>query len=1095
MKKYLSLLFILFQLSTNLFAQYSETDSTTSHLQMEKGIALYDQGRYDEALAIYNSISECDPNYWWAGYETALLYYNQDKLGAALAKCQESEDLNPNNIGTMSLKGSILDDMGRTQEAIVYLENALAGRPYNRNLLFNLAGCYLNANELEKAEATIIRNIRINPYHRSSHLLLAKVNFYMGRIAQAYLAYNMAILLNPQVSYINEFEKAITGKLDSLSRPFDYPYPPGVDHRNWDECSWLMKSELAFNTDYEYNYKINYLTARQSFMLFNKLNFSSSDTSIYSQLYARFFKDMMQKNYFDRFLYYSYKNTDNQAVKDWFKENTAKNDEFVQWAQSEIDSWKCYGFSTFNEAENVKTYHFDDNGRLTSLGNKKTVPEESKYGIWTVINDDGWIEQRGPYVDNKLEGDWLVYWSNGQIKQQLVFHDDNLDGIIHTFHPNGAKAGIIPFVKGQRMGLDEEYTSSGKLLSSINYQYDEFDGKKINFYYGDGVIHETDYVAGKTDGKITQTWMNGVLRSEVSAKDSLEEGPYHTWYSNAKPESEGNYTAGVETGKWITNYPNGSKKSEGELDDQGKLSGKKTNYYPNGKMESEETSYSNGLLNGTMIYYFEDGTVKSKLIYKENKPVSIEIFDAKGKSLYTANEVNGALNYRTYYPDGILETDGIFKDGERDGKWTIYYPQGSIARLLNYSNGLQTGEQKTYHENGLLNEVYACDSNKITGPYKEYSSTGKLFTTGAFNKDGKKGEWILYFENDSVHSKCFFYNDVMTGRQFYYSPLGKLETEEFFNENGESIRLRLYDQSGHIAMDQKYEYDSVLFTELWPSGKLKVKKLIIDNKPHGIIEQYFPNGQLKSRKPYYYGLANGTSENLDYQGKKELEIPYLLGSLNGEIIGYHAGKLSYKDPYEYGKSNGYYHDYHTNGKTASITMYINDQKHGNSDFYAPDSSFMYRFIYYENFLKAYTYKNASGAFVPEKQVTPATTEVVCYYPNGKISARIALKNGLLHGESLTYFPDGKTMYRKMFKNGDFEGPFKSYYANGKPKEVINFHNDERNGPYALYYENGQKRKTGQYIAGQAYGEWLIYDEAGKLVNTIYYDNDEIYDIK
>jgi len=80
-------------------------------------------------------------------------------------------------------------------------------------------------------------------------------------------------------------------------------------------------------------------------------------------------------------------------------------------------------------------------------------------------------------------------------------------------------------------------------------------------------------------------------------------------------------------------------------------------------------------------------------------------------------------------------------------------------------------------------------------------------------------------------------------------------------------------------------------------------------------------------------------------------------------------------------------------------------------------------------------------------------------------------------------------------NGDFEGSYKSYFENGKPKEVINYNNDERNGLYEAYFENGNKRKTGQFLAGFAQGEWLIYDQTGKLVNTLYYDNDEIYDIK
>ncbi len=1096
MKKLISfsIILCLFLFSQKLIAQNSETDSTSSHLQIEKGITLFDEGKYDEALAIFNNVSKCDPNYWWACYETALVYYNQDKLEASLAKIRESEDLDPQNVETIALIGSILDDMGRTSEAIVYLNDALKIRPYNRLLLYNLAACYLNSKEYGKAEEIAIRNIRVNPYHKSSHLLLAKVNFYMGRVAQSYLAYNMAILMNPQVSYITEFENAITGKLDSLCHPYNYPYPEGVDHRNWDECTWFLKSEMAFNKDFEYDYKINYLTTRQSLMLLSKLNYSSSDTSIYSQFYARLFSELLKQNYFETFLFYSYKNTNNEIVKDWFEKNSAKNDDFVKWVQTTIDTWKCYGFSIQNEINNVKTFHFGDNSKLRSIGNLKTIPEESKYGEWIILNNDGGIEQKGPYVNNQLEGNWLLYWPNGKIKQKLAFHNNELDGIVYTYYPNEAKSGIFPFVNGERQGLHEEFTSSGSRLSISNYLDNKLNGKNIYYYYGDGFMREADYVADKTEGKITKRWLNGVLKSEASVMDSLLEGPYRTWYSNSKPESEGNYKAGVEVGKWANYYAIGSKKSEGEYDDESKLTGIEKFYSHNGKIQSVDSSYTSGTLNGIMLYYYANGDIKSKLLYKENKMVAVELFDSNGKSLYSANENNGILKYRTYYPNGIIEMEGNLREGQRDGKWIIYYPLGNIAQELLYSNGLQTGLQKKYHENGAFKEVYSCDSNLIIGDYKVYYSSGKLKTFGKFNKDGQQGEWTSYFSNDSVQSKYFYTDDVQTGRQIFYSPSGKIEREEFFNEDGESIRLKLYDLSGNITMDQKYEYDSVLFELRWLSGKLNTKKLIINKKPQGIVEGYFPNGGKKSETPFLYGSLNGVSKTWDYRGNLILEIPYTMGSTNGELKKWQNGKISYSYTNEYGHLQGYFNEYYTNGKIAGKTMYEDDQIHGNSDFYAPDSSFMYRFIYFENSLISYTYKKPNGEFVPEKPITLETTEVICYYPNGTISVRMAMKNGLPHGESKAYYPNGKIMREKMYVTGDFEGPYKSYFENGRLKELIMYHYDERDGKYELYYENGQKRETGQNLAGQAQGEWKEYNETGKLVNTLYYENEEIIDI-
>lgn len=1086
---------ILILFSSNLLAQTTEIDSTTSHLQIEKGIALFDAGKYDDALAIYNKVEKCDPNYWWACYETALLYYNQNKLALSLAKCRESADLNPGDIATIALTGSILDDMGKTSEAIELLKNALSTRPYNRNLLYNLAVSYLNAGDLELAEETAIRNIRINPYHKNSHLLLAKVNYFMGRVAQSYLAYNMAILLNPQVSYLNEFEKAITGKLDSLSQPYKYPYPAGVDHRNWDECTWFLKSEMAFKNNFDYDYKVNFLTTRQSLMLFRKLIFEPNDTSIYSQLYARFFTELFKNNYTETFIYYTLKNTGNEVVNAWYGKNAAKNDEFVNWAQTAVDNWKCYGFNIQNENRHVKIYHFNDNGKLSDIGEMKTSPSEIKYGVWTTVNEDGLVQERGPYVESKLDGEWNVYWYNGKIKQKLPFQKNELNGTVLTYYPNGAKDGIFPFVNGKREGFHEEFTPGGRISSMLNYRNGVQNGKQINYYYHQGYIRESEFVNGKIEGKLIEKWLNGTMKAMYSFKDSLPDGAYQTWYSNSKLQSEGNYTAGTETGKWITYYADGSKQSEGTYDTTGKLTGKKINYYRNGHVQWEESAYTDGLLSGTQLSYFENGNIRSKMLFEKDKPVSLEQFSLSGKSLYTAKAVDGVIQYRTFYPDGTLEMEGHLKDNKRDGKWMIYYPLGQTAQELMYSNGQQTGRQKKYHENGKLKEDFVCDSNHIIGPYMEYYASGNLKTSGAFNKNGQNGNWTLYFSNDSVMNKYYFSDDQLSGRQFTYNPGGKLVTEEFFDESGESVRVRDYDTSGRVLQDVNYEYDSLRFCRLYPSGKVKQKRLIVDHKPAGTDQSFLPDGKSISTKPYVYGFAEGIGKNWDVSGNLSLEVPYTMDKINGLLKGYRDGKLWYINPYEFNNSEGYYYDYHDNGALASKVPFTNDQRHGAAEYYAPDSSIMYRFTYFENMLKSYSYKNAAGGYLPDRPVTLQTNEILCYYPNGKISARISLKDGLYHGPFITYYPNGKIMQEKKFVKGDLEGVYKYYFANGKLKELITYHNDEREGAYQRFFENGQMREKGWFLAGQAVGEWQIYNQAGKQVNTLLYNNNEIYDVK
>ena len=83
----------------------------------------------------------------------------------------------------------------------------------------------------------------------------------------------------------------------------------------------------------------------------------------------------------------------------------------------------------------------------------------------------------------------------------------------------------------------------------------------------------------------------------------------------------------------------------------------------------------------------------------------------------------------------------------------------------------------------------------------------------------------------------------------------------------------------------------------------------------------------------------------------------------------------------------------------------------------------------------------------------------------------------------------------VYKDDDNEGPYAWYYPNGQLCVQIHYHHDTRQGKYEAYFENGNKKKEGQYISGDPEGEWYIYDKTGKLAETLYYANDELYDIR
>jgi antitoxin component YwqK of YwqJK toxin-antitoxin module len=51
------------------------------------------------------------------------------------------------------------------------------------------------------------------------------------------------------------------------------------------------------------------------------------------------------------------------------------------------------------------------------------------------------------------------------------------------------------------------------------------------------------------------------------------------------------------------------------------------------------------------------------------------------------------------------------------------------------------------------------------------------------------------------------------------------------------------------------------------------------------------------------------------------------------------------------------------------------------------------------------------------------------------------------------------------------------------------------GPFNSYFPTGQKEMEGNYISNKKTGKWLVYNQTGKVIETLFYSNDELYDIK
>jgi tetratricopeptide (TPR) repeat protein len=125
------------------------TDNATAHYEL--GMAMFYQGRIEEAVAQYNETLRIDP-----GYESAH-----------------------NNLG------NILFQQGRTGEAVIQFSEALSINPSDAEAHYNLGNAVFSDGRIDEAITQYRAALQINPSYADAHNNLGKALIEQGRDSEA----------------------------------------------------------------------------------------------------------------------------------------------------------------------------------------------------------------------------------------------------------------------------------------------------------------------------------------------------------------------------------------------------------------------------------------------------------------------------------------------------------------------------------------------------------------------------------------------------------------------------------------------------------------------------------------------------------------------------------------------------------------------------------------------------------------------------------------------------------------------------------------------------------------------------------------------
>lgn len=463
------------------------------------------------------------------------------------------------------------------------------------------------------------------------------------------------------------------------------------------------------------------------------------------------------------------------------------------------------------------------------------------------------------------------------------------------------------------------------------------------------------------------------------------------------------------------------------------------------------------------------------------------------------------------YPNGVVSSEGVIKNGKPEGFWKSYYVTG-----VKMSEGKRTSF--------LLDSIWLF-----------YDQAGDTLEKISYLFGKKNGYYIKYKKDPSeglyIWSKELFAGDKKEGTAFIYYPDGKIQQAISYSGGKKEGLSKEYDRNGNIIVLLEYNNDFLVSRE-------KINRSDIKGLKQGEWKEFYPGGRVKSEKTYKDDLLHGYYKEYDNRGNLILTMLYENGAIvksrvedqpDIEIVNRYdnSNKLIYSGPYRNNIPVGVHRDYGGDGKVTNAYVYNDNglllsegivdeggNRNGRWKDYYPGKKAQAEGSYNDNRRAGlWKFYNQSSKVEQTGSYNNGRPDGLWkwYYENGTILREEEYFQGQRDGACTEYSPDGTIIAQGQYsdgeKNGEWkykagdyteegkyiiglkDGQWKAYYPDGKLKFKGNFIQGNPDGTHLYYYEDGNVKEEQNYRMGYRQKTWKKFNEEGVAVLTITYKDD------
>ncbi|MFN7332451.1 MAG: tetratricopeptide repeat protein, partial [bacterium] len=154
-------------------------------------------GQLDAAMEDFERVRQLDPAAFWVHTGIAQVIRTRGEFAKALEEIDKGLTMRPDDPTALTEKGEIMLRLGRSQEALKLVQDALAHDPFSPGAHFLLGRLSLAQYNFRAAQEALTEATRRAPTFMDARLGLAEVFLLSGRPAEAEANLRLALSLGP----------------------------------------------------------------------------------------------------------------------------------------------------------------------------------------------------------------------------------------------------------------------------------------------------------------------------------------------------------------------------------------------------------------------------------------------------------------------------------------------------------------------------------------------------------------------------------------------------------------------------------------------------------------------------------------------------------------------------------------------------------------------------------------------------------------------------------------------------------------------------------------------------------------------------------